>query len=261
MGIWGWIWLILLALGGLHLLLSVLPHLWPVRRRPCDPRQGVVIFVEPIRWMGVAWGRAGYLRSLNRSGFPGRSVYWSWHTLGQAMLLVPALRSRRVHRAAALRLARFVRRVHRRRPDRPIWLVGFSGGGWIAVRALELLGPGAPVRGAAICAAPISRRYDLTRAARAVGDRLVVTSSWGDWILLAVGTTLLGTADGRHEPAIGMTGPKPGTPGGVSWGLGDLWRGHLGGHFSACNARWLAERVWPRIGLVGREHPRRSPGA
>ncbi len=253
MGAWGWFWLILLSLAGGHLLLSVLPHLWPVRRRPCNPDRAVVVFVEPIRWMGVAWGRAGFLRSLKRYGFPGRSVYWSWHTLGQAMLLVPALRSRRLHRAAALRLARFVRRMHRRRPNRAIWLVGFSGGGWVAVRALELLGPEGAVRGAAICAAPISRDYDLNRAARAVAGRLVVTSSWGDWILLGLGTTLLGTADGRHAPAIGMVGPKPETVDGVSWRVGDIRRGHWGGHFSACNARWLAERVWPRIGLVGRK--------
>ena len=241
----GWIgWVIV---GGivLHALLSVGPHFWTRRDRGGDVRKGLVVFVEPIRWLGICWGRRTTARGLRRAGYEGCFLHFKWHPLWQGFLVLPALRNRRQYRRQALRLARFLLRQRRRHPRRPIHLIAFSGGTYVAALALEQLGRGT-VDGVALLGGSFSRKVDLSDALEAAG-RLVVSSSVFDWLLCGLGTILLGGSDGRHLPSVGMIGTDQENVIDVRWNLLRLPTGNLGGHFSACSSGYVRSCIWPMI--------------
>lgn len=90
-------------------------------------------------------------------------------------------------------------------PDRPIVLVGKSGGTGVVVRTLEQLEDGV-VEAAVLIAPALSPSYDLTRALRAVRREMVVFWSPLDVIVLGVGTRMFGTIDRVHSISAGLVG-------------------------------------------------------
>jgi pimeloyl-ACP methyl ester carboxylesterase len=84
--------------------------------------------------------------------------------------------------------------------------MGYSAGGFVAARALELLPAGVQVDSAALLSSAVSPWRDLRPACRAVRGRLLVSASVGDCWVLGAGTTLFGNADGVHSPGLGMLG-------------------------------------------------------
>jgi len=94
-------------------------------------------------------------------------------------------------------------------PRRPVYLVGHSAGGGLAVFVLESLDrlPGhRTVDGTILLSASISNDYDLTVALRQSRCGLVSFYNPSDLALLGVATTLLGNIDGGREPSAGRTG-------------------------------------------------------
>ncbi len=99
--------------------------------------------------------------------------------------------------------------IHRREPDRPIYLTGHSGGTGIAVWALERLPDDVKVDRVILLSSALSPTYDLTRALRHVRTQLYSFWSNQDVIVLSTGTTLFGTIDGVKVPAAGFSGFEP----------------------------------------------------
>ncbi len=99
--------------------------------------------------------------------------------------------------------------IHRRDPDRPIYLTGHSGGTGIVVWALERLPDEVKVDRVLLLSSALSPTYDLSRALRHV--RTHAYSFWSDQdvAVLSTGTTLFGTINGVKEPAAGFAGFKP----------------------------------------------------
>jgi pimeloyl-ACP methyl ester carboxylesterase len=244
--------LLWLAVGGVvvNALLTVLPHFLTSRDRGVSQSdQGVVIFVESTRWMGVRWGMRTAARGLRQAGYEGEFLYWKWHSTWRACLVIPALVDRGMLEREAQRLADYVVRRRREHPDRPIHLIGYSGGGFVAVRALELLEGTCQVDSAAVLAGAFSPRRDLSTACGSLVGSLVISSSLLDWIIVGLGTLLFGTADRVWTPSVGMIGPsgrgdKHLQVISIRWRPGMAVWGHLGGHFSAASAplmrRWVA---------------------
>ncbi|MFW5839662.1 MAG: hypothetical protein ACOCZE_03700 [Planctomycetota bacterium] len=248
-------WTILLiaaAVAGAHLAINILPHLIPSAGPGGHSRDGLVIFVEPTRWLGVRWGYQPLRRALAGCGFGGKITYWPWQRWWQGTLVLPAMRSDRLHHVAAVRLARRLTMLKRACPDRPIWLVGFSAGARVAVEALSLLDPACRIEAAALVGAAISPRADLS-GARASCSQLRVACSWGDWLLLGLGTTLVGTADGRRGPAMGLIGACDLPLGNVPSRFRDQW--FCWGHFGSCHAATV-RNIWPRFVRDGRNRKR-----
>ena len=257
--VWRIVFWVILGLAGLHAVLSIAPHFFTRRDRGGAPQSGLVIFVEPIRWLGVRWGANTLAAGLRRAGFEGEFHYWRWGTTLGASLVLPLLKGSQKLEAEARRLADFITHHHRERRTVPIHLIGYSCGGFIAIRALELLGDETCVDSAAILAGAISPRYNLSEAAGRVGGPLVVCSSLGDWIILGLGTLVFGTADRKHAPSVGMVGLRAGGQSTIppnvveiKWRLAMVRLGHLGGHFSAAANRFITRCVAPKMNLTNR---------
>ena len=91
-------------------------------------------------------------------------------------------------------------------PDRPVRLVGHSGGAAMAVFVLEALPEDRKVTQVVLLAAALSREYDLSKALARCERGIVNFYSWGDVPHLVVGTAALGTIDRKHTISAGAGG-------------------------------------------------------
>ncbi|MGE3182780.1 MAG: esterase/lipase family protein [Phycisphaerae bacterium] len=114
-------------------------------------------------------------------------------------------RNRRVAREFAAEIAEY----QRRHPQRPIHLVGHSGGAGILVMALENLPEDAKVDSAILLGAALSQDYDLSTALRHVHNGIVNFYSRRDVGFLKVGTSILGPIDREFGVAAGAEGFTP----------------------------------------------------
>jgi pimeloyl-ACP methyl ester carboxylesterase len=214
---------------------------------------GLVIFVESVRWLGVAWGRQTTALGLQQAGFRGEFLYWRWHATWRGWLVLPALLDSRLLEHEAARLAEFISNERRTHPARPIYLIGYSAGGFVSLRALELLPANVRIDALAMLAPAVSPWRKLDRALRRVKGRCVVASSIGDWCIAGLGTLLFGTADRRFVPSMGMLGVRRRARARIvelRWRPGMLAAGHWGGHFHASATKFIADHVAPAMGLV-----------
>lgn len=161
--------------------------------------------------------------------------------------------------AQAARIARRVAEFRDANPGEPVFLVGKSGGGGLAVRALERMDVDAIER-AILLAPALSPRYDLTRALRAVRREMVVFTSPLDLIILGAGTRVFGTIDRVRTAGAGLVGfevPGDGEAGDraeayaklrqVRWRPSMVGSWHLGGHFGTDSPRFLRRYVLPML--------------
>lgn len=210
------------------------------------------------------WNRR-IVRGLLSAGVPSGIEIHDW-TLGR--LLAPwSLRAAKRHREQAELIAQKVAASRQARPQAPVWLIGHSGGGALAVLALERLPAPLRAEGAILLAPAISPGYELRRALQATRRGLWNFSSWGDAFFLMFGTLLLGTLDGRHTIAAGACGfrrrlhppaetaVEPGAsplapPAGprlteVRWHPAMIRDGHWGGHFGAVHPKFVQHWIAP----------------
>ena len=178
------------------------------------------------------------------------------------------------NRLAGRRVARQIVDYLNTRPGRPVYLVGHSGGGGIAVFAAESLPTGYQVDGVVLLSASLSADYDLAKAIRHSRQGLVNFHSRADVGLLVVGTMLAGNVDGVRGPGAGAYGFKPpknadpraygklyqfelGRP--AEKGLVAPLEGFLTAHASATQpefvaryvAPWIISTAWPPPGQEG----------
>lgn len=115
----------------------------------------------------------------------------------------------RGNRAEAKRIAREILVYQRNYPGRPVYLVGFSGGGGMSVFALEALAKypeSRPIDGVVLLSASLSRDYDLQPALEQTRKGIVNFYNPRDILLLAMGTKLLGNVDGGRAASAGRIG-------------------------------------------------------
>jgi len=170
------------------------------------------------------------------------------------------LRSLEHNRAEAQKIAAKILLYQERYPGRPIHLVGYSGGGGVAVLALEALPPDRKVTSAILLAPTLAFDYDLQRALSRTEQGIRNFYSPLDAPILGLLTLALGTTEGRHTLAAGAVGfqapqsldaaqrqayqarlPQQG------YQIDMLWDGHGGGHFGWCNRTFVARHVAPLV--------------
>lgn len=178
-------------------------------------------------------------------------------TTGWFLLAPFHLRSRWWHRRQARAIADRIGRYLREYPGRPVHLIGHSGGGAMAILALEQLPAGVQVESAVLLAAAISPRHDLSAGLTHIRQGLWNFSSRGDWLFVTVGTLLFGNLDGRHEVCAGASGFALAERSATSTALEESrlhevpWRPrmaasfHWGGHFGCVNRLFVAEYIAP----------------
>jgi pimeloyl-ACP methyl ester carboxylesterase len=119
---------------------------------------------------------------------------------------VPALHAHARNLIEAGNIARIVTQRASNYPGERIVLTSHSGGGAIAVWALERLPPGVQVDDVLLLAPALSPGYDLTAALRHVRGKMYVFWSSGDELILGFGCRLCGTMDGVYANAAGLVG-------------------------------------------------------
>jgi len=249
---------VIAALG--HILFGMIANFITareVRRRPTKSPslqaaidEGLVIFVEGIRWLGIRWDLQPAVTGLRKAGYGGEFAYWRWHSTWRGWVVLPVIMAPVLLEREARRLADYVAAQRAANPSRPIHLMGCSCGTCVVLRALEMLPAGVHVTTTALLAGAFDPRRELGKAIEHVAGPVVVTSSLGDWIILGLGTLIFGTADRRHSVSAGMIGlrcPPSGQVVEIKWRPSMLACGHMGTHF--ISSEFIARFVAPAMGI------------
>lgn len=172
----------------------------PPQATPAQSRNGLVMMVPGIRgdrgllyWAAHGLADAGVERELR---------IYDWYRFPSLANLVDLDRNR----AHAQRIAAELTSYHAEHPSGTIDVIGYSGGGGLAVMAVEDLPAHVAVRNLILVQAAISPDYDLTRALARVRGRVVNLYCPGDWFVLGLGTRLFGTIDRRFVASAGKCG-------------------------------------------------------
>lgn len=91
-------------------------------------------------------------------------------------------------------------------PDKPVIVIGHSGGTAIAVWTAEAMPEDRSVDGVILLSSSLSAKYDLLPALEKSGRGIAHFYSRDDGVLLGVGTRTAGTMDGTHSRAAGRHG-------------------------------------------------------
>jgi pimeloyl-ACP methyl ester carboxylesterase len=225
--------------------------------------QGLVIILPGIEGEGFA--------NYNiRDGLVAAGVYrglpiYSW---GRPIPLVGVLVNQVDfigNRLAGERIAQMITDYQDTHPGMPVYLVGHSGGGGVAVFAAEAMPEDRKVDGLILLSASISGPYDLTKALSRCKNGIVNFYNRADVALLGVGTTFFGNVDGGRGPSAGLTGftkPAPDDPDEKRLAYAKLYEieltpamtgGNGGAHFSTTRvgfvsthvAPWVLASTWP----------------
>ena len=211
---------------------------------PDDLDRGLVLMLPGVE--GRSWQLSGAVKGLRDAGIEYRVEIPEWGSgLIRSLRNLTQLSANLKHaETVAARIVEY-RSEH---PDAPITVVGYSGGGGMAILVAEALPEGTRVDRIILIAAAISPRHDLSSARTRCRGEIVNFYSNGDWFTLGLGTRIFGTVDRSHSKAAGFVGFRDERDSLLQCdGLKQIawhedWRrlGHCGGHLG-----WLA-RVWSR---------------
>jgi pimeloyl-ACP methyl ester carboxylesterase len=113
------------------------------------------------------------------------------------------------NRLAGIGIARTIASYQDAHPHSPVYVIGHSGGGGVAVFTAEALADmegDHRIEGLVLLSASISGDYDLTKAIGRCRQGIVNFYNRGDVAMLAIGTTLAGNVDGGRSPSAGRAG-------------------------------------------------------
>ena len=113
------------------------------------------------------------------------------------------------NRLAGVRIAKFIEEYQDKYPEQPVYVVGHSGGGGVAVFTAEGLSEGRQIDGLVLLSASIWAGYDLTKALDRCKNGIANFYNKGDVGLLAIGTTITSNVDGMRGPSAGLNGFNP----------------------------------------------------
>jgi len=205
---------------------------------------------------GGRWSLEGAHRAFVDAGVQADYRFHKWH--GPPLDVLGHLTHYEANRAQAVEVAGQIVAYRKQHATARIDLVGYSGGGGIAVLVAEELPEDIGLRNVLLVQPALSPSYDLTRALRRVDGRLVNFYSPYDWLILGWGTQTFGTIDRCDTAAAG----KVGFDLDVAAARGDLrrkvfqqgwttemfWSGHAGNHTAILLYAWNKRYVAPWLG-------------
>lgn len=212
-----------------------------------DPAAGIVIFVEPVRWLFIIWGFTGFCRGLRRANGEHRVVLFRWSTPAGALLVIPDLIGRQRLNRRAARLAHLIDRIRLTHPNVPVHIVSYSTGTYVALEACKRLGWPDSVSRLILLAPSASPRYDwrgLDRSCTSVHSFHSLLDA-----INIVGPLLFGANDRRWGPAGGAVGFRraPDFVHQRAWRFADVRVGYFGDHFTIAAPAFIARHVAPLL--------------
>lgn len=249
----------ILLLGALSLALTVVSGCQSMRPMNAEGRyrRGVVFILPGIEGRS-AWNR-NIARGLEEGGVTSAIEIYDW-TSGVPGNYVGNLTDIERNLREARLLAQRIVEYRREHPGGPVHLIGHSGGGGLAVLALEALPPGRQIDMAILLAPALSPAHNLATALRRTRLGLINLYSHRDVTLLKVGTSLFGPIDRDYGAAAGAVGFE--TPENLSeadrelyakrlrqtpWGPGLKKFGADGSHLGWASRRFAREYLAPLI--------------
>lgn len=215
---------------------------------------GLVIVLSGIE------GRSLYNREICRGLNQGAGEFAierkPWTLLGRLSFLYN-LRAEQRNRRKAAEIASYIMEYQDSHPGRPVFLVGQSGGTAIAAWIAEALPPDRQIEGIVMLASALSPGYPLETALSRCRRGIVSFYSRWDIVFCGAGTTVFGTADGRHGPSAACVGfDVPKSAGGdrpyrklfqVRWQrwMARYW--YLGGHVTSGARPFVATCISPLL--------------
>ena len=191
----GWFWLWMDQIAGGAVQGARAPN--PLKKSP----PGIVFMIDGVG--GLSFSPKMMELALTEAMVPHelRQFYWShgfgrWHE---------DLTDAEGIRAKASELAGEIMEFRIQRPGAPVFLIAKSGGTAVASTCLAQL-PDASVERCVLLSAAVSPEFDLVPALRAVRTDLFSFWSPRDRLVLGVGTTFFGTADGVQSESAGLVG-------------------------------------------------------
>jgi hypothetical protein len=249
-----------LVLGLLYVLLWFGPHFWLPLKADGNGEDGLLIWCEPIRFLGGRWGRRPVCWCMRKMDFRGRYISFSWHGALAGTLVLPALWNHKNIARKSGELAAIITAQREQFPDAPIYLLGNSSGAYIALRAAELLSEDIQVDYLAVLAGTIHCRHDLSAALSHVKTKLLVSASIGDFAANGIATLIFGAADGPRGGAMGFLGALDPDSGErfrheklehIWWHPWMIVLGCFGMHDWCMVTGWLERVLAPRLDLTG----------
>jgi hypothetical protein len=224
-----------------------LAHLKDERRRS----KGLIVILPGVE--GRSSLNVNIAKGLADSGLPYGIEILDWTTGFWPLFLYHLSafgRAKRKAKEIATRIQQYLSDF----PNRPVFLIGQSGGAAEAIFVLESLPMQSAISGAILLAPAISPTYDLTNALRRTKQGIWNFYSPFDLLILTLGTTLFGTLDGRHCVSAGAWGFL--RPRNLNWEERDLYKNqlhqvrydprmmaswHIGGHLGWANRVMVAD--------------------
>lgn len=154
----------------------------------------------------------GMIRGLKEGGYDGAVETYNW--TGENAGLGALLASQRNHQNAR-NIADLIAQHFHANPSDRIVLTSHSAGAGLCAWALEALPEDVKVDTVLLLSPALSPTYDLTKALRHISGHAYAFTSPNDVAVLAAGTKLFGTIDGKHVVAAGEAGftrPEQGDP-------------------------------------------------
>jgi pimeloyl-ACP methyl ester carboxylesterase len=142
-------------------------------------------------------------RALRDMGVGGRI---RTHDYGRPFGMLANLMAYEGNREAAAHIATQIVEYRVKHPNTTIDLVGYSGGGGMAVMVAEALPEDVRLRNVVLCQPAISPTYNLSDALRRIDGKLVNLYAPNDWFMLGWGTCVFGTMDRQFVAAAGKDG-------------------------------------------------------
>jgi pimeloyl-ACP methyl ester carboxylesterase len=216
--------------------------------------RGLVIVLPGIE--GRSLFNEEICRGLNAGGVTCAIELHDW-TSGVPLGFIWNLWSEQRNRREAGNIAERISRYQLNHPDRPVVLVGQSGGCAIATWTCEAMRWGRKVDGVVMLAAALSPGYRLTTALDSTNRGIVNFYSSRDVLLLWAGTKIYGTMDGKHSTSAGNVGFS--VPPGklrpreydklyqVPWRSEMARTGNVGMHLTSGTASFVAQYIAPLV--------------
>jgi len=198
------------------------------------------------------------IRGLKKADVPTAIEFFDW-TTGPALFVYNHLNRPR-NRLQAKKAAAKIVAYQQQYPGRPVHVVGYSGGGTMAIMTLEALPPGVRVTNAVVIASTMANNYDLRPAMGHTEQGIHNFYSYLDVPTLEGFCLLAGTGDGQYRLSSGMIGFYP--PKSLSraerakyaqglhqqpFDVNMLKDGHWGGHFGWIGPLVLARHIAPLL--------------
>jgi pimeloyl-ACP methyl ester carboxylesterase len=212
--------------------------------------RGCVIMLPGIE--GNAWQLEGTYNGLRDAGVEQAIEIIPWGSPPLSSL--PNLIDIEENRRRADRIAAKIASYRKARPDAPITLVGFSGGGGLAILTLEALDEGVQVDRAILIAAAISNHYDVNRVLPRCRHEMINIYSRLDTVV-STGTTVFGTIDRENSISAGHSGFVDATGAmiersklrQIGWTPAWITLGHHGGHIGCLARPWAHDVLAPLV--------------